>query len=308
VLKDGVASKDRRKIVGAFLYEDTISLLFSRTNYGKSLLAFQFAYAAATGSQFDPCEALCNDCEPMKTIVVDLELDHKTIADRHKHILKDPNPFLSNFIYFHEQLENPLLIGFDLLQRIEEVAITENAKFLVIDNISKLLPDAVKPETATMVITILNQIRVKTGATILVIGHTTKGNPSIAIQPGDYYGSAMIQNFFHELFYLDKTKDGNFFIANAKTKHKENFDQIVPVLFRGDHQRLGFGFTFCNLQNISDIQLPLALIQPKLTRKKPLTLCTREIQTLLSAGFSQADVALLCDVSRSAINHIINNT
>jgi len=159
-----------------------------------------------------------------------------------------------------------------------------------------------------MVVTILNQIRVKTGATILVIGHTTKGNPSVAIQPGDYYGSAMIQNFFNELFYLDKTKDGNFFIAHSKTKHKDCFDQIVPVLNRGDHHRLGFGFTFCNLQNLSDIQLPLTLIQPKLSRKKPLPLCIREIQTLLSAGFSQNDIALFCDVSRSAINHIINNT
>ncbi len=304
MLKDGVASKDRRKIVGAFLYEDTVSLLFSRTNYGKSLLAFQFAYAAATGSQFDPCEALCNDCEPMKTIVVDLELDHKTIADRHKHILKDPNPLLSNFIYFHEQLENPLLIGFDLLQRIETVAEEEEAKLLIIDNISKLLPDAVKPETATMVITILNQIRVKTGATILVIGHTTKGNPSIAIQPGDYYGSAMIQNFFHELFYLDKTRDGNFFIANAKTKHKDNFDQIVPVLSRGDHHRLGFGFTFCNLQPISDIQLPIALEQHKSQRHRNLTEFKDCIDLLLSHGFTQRRVADFIGVNHSSISRL----
>ncbi len=305
---EGIESKDRRKIVGAFLYEDTISLLFSRTNYGKSLLAFQFAYAAATGTQFDPCEALCNDCEPMKTIVVDLELDYKTIADRHRLILKDKHPLISNFIYFHEQLENPLLIGFDLLQRIEEVAWKEDAKLLVIDNISKLLPDAVKPETATMVITILNQIRVKTGCTVLVIGHTTKGNPSIAIQPGDYYGSAMIQNFFHELFYLDKTKDGNFFIAHAKTKHKDNFDQIVPVLSRGDHHRLGFGFTYCYLQNISDIRLPLSLETLKTTRQRDLSKFVKQIHDLYSYGNSIKTISEIFGVSHTAISRYIHTT
>ena len=53
VVADGLKFPPRRKIAGAFLYEDTTTLLFSRTNYGKSLLAFQFAYAAATGSDFD---------------------------------------------------------------------------------------------------------------------------------------------------------------------------------------------------------------------------------------------------------------
>jgi len=62
VVKDGRKKKIRRKICGAFLYENTTTLLFSRTNYGKSILAFQFAWAAATGTDFDPCAALCNEC------------------------------------------------------------------------------------------------------------------------------------------------------------------------------------------------------------------------------------------------------
>ena len=70
VLLAGALLKPRRKIAGAFLYEDTTTLLFSRTNYGKSILAFQFAYAAATGTDLDRCDALCNDCEPMKVLVI----------------------------------------------------------------------------------------------------------------------------------------------------------------------------------------------------------------------------------------------
>jgi hypothetical protein len=58
VILDGGKGKPRRKICGAFLYEDTTTLLFSRTNYGKSILAFQFAWCAATGTHLDPCTAL----------------------------------------------------------------------------------------------------------------------------------------------------------------------------------------------------------------------------------------------------------
>ncbi len=259
VISEGIQCEERRRIVGSFLYEDTIALLFSRTNYGKSMLALQFGCAAATGTDFDSCEAFKNECEPMKTLMIDLELDHKTIAKRHRLFLDHPHPYASNFIFLHEKLENKVLIGFDLLEKIESLASREKPKLLIIDNISKLLPDAVRPEVATMVITILNRIRYNTGCSILVIGHTTKGNPKCAIQPNDYFGSSMIQNFFSELFYLDKTKDDNFFLCNVKSKDKESYETTVPVLSRGDHSRLGVGFSFCYLSSIADIQLPYFL-------------------------------------------------
>ena len=75
VFEDGLNTPRRKKIVGAFLYQNSTTYLFSRTNYGKSLLVFQFAYAAATGTNFYPCEALKNECDPMKVLVVDLELE-----------------------------------------------------------------------------------------------------------------------------------------------------------------------------------------------------------------------------------------
>ena len=113
----GKNCKERRKIVGAFLYEDTTTLLFSRTNYGKSLLVFQFAYAAATGSQFDPCAALCNDCEPMKVAVFDLELDNRVLWERHGAVLNDKNPYLKNLLYLHEKPDKRMMIGFELLDQ-----------------------------------------------------------------------------------------------------------------------------------------------------------------------------------------------
>jgi RecA-family ATPase len=308
VLEHGKNCKERRKIIGAFLYEDTTTLLFSRTNYGKSLLVFQFAYAAATGSSFDPCQALSNECEPMKVLVVDLELDSRVLWERHSAVLNDKNPYLQNLYYLHEKADKRMMIGFELLDKIEQAAIAHEAKLVIIDNISKLLPDALKPDTATMVIAMLNRIRINTGASILVIGHTTKGNPRICIQPTDYYGSSMLQNFFNELSFLDMTKDSNFFLCHSKTKHKECFNQTVPVFSRGEHNRVGVGFTFCNLQNLIDIQLPMMLTSNKSGRSGNLSDFRKEITLLSAGGTTHAQIAKLLGVSRSAVSHFLNNT
>lgn len=306
VVEDGRKKKRKRKIVGAFLYENTTTLLFSRTNYGKSILAFQFAWAAATGTDLDPCSALCNECEPMKVLIVDLELEDDDIAERHGIAVDSKNPYSKNLLYLHEKIDNPIMIGFPLLDKIEQAAVHHDAKLVVIDNISKLLPDAVKPDTAAMVITVLNRIRIKTGASIFVIGHTTKGDPMIRIHSTDYYGSAMVQNFFHELSFLDQTKDGDFFLCHSKTKKSERYNKIVPVFFRGDHRYVGYGFNYVSLQSLADIQLPLALTNPSMHRSRNLKAFKKEITILFANGISQSEIADLCNVNRSSVSRLLS--
>jgi RecA-family ATPase len=306
-LADGKTRKVRRKICGAFLYENTTTLLFSRTNYGKSLLAFQFARAAATGSDIDPCPALCNQCEPMKVLVVDLELEDGDLYERHAVVLEDTDPCMSNLLYLHEKIDNQTITGIHLLDKIEQAAIAHQAKLVIIDNISKLLPAALKHEMAATVTTMLNRIRKITGCSILVIGHTTKGNPQVCIQPTDYYGSSMLQNFFRELSFLDATKDGNFFLCHSKTKRKESYTQTVPVFSRGQHDSLGVGFTFLSLQPLTDIQLPMNLVAPNKQRSRNLSKFRKEIAILLSNGFSQSDVADLCNVNQSTISRLLSS-
>lgn len=308
VVEDGRKKKKKRKICGAFLYEDTTTLLFSRTNYGKSILAFQFAWAAATGSNLDPCAALCNECEPMKVLVVDLELEDSDLAERHGIVVDSKNPYSKNLLYMHERIDNPVMIGFPLLDKIEQAAVLHEAKLVVIDNISKLLPDAVKPDTAAMVITVLNRIRIKTGASVFVIGHTTKGNPLVRIQPTDYYGSAMLQNFFHELSFLDQTKDGDFFLCHSKTKKSETYNKIVPVFFRGEHRYVGYGFNFVSLQSLADIQLPVTLSNPSRHRSRNLKEFKNEIALLMSNGITQSRIAELCNVNQSSVSRLLSSS
>jgi hypothetical protein len=308
VLLDGKNQKPRKKICGAFLYEDTTTLLFSRTNYGKSLLTFQFAWAAATGTNFDPCTALYNECDPMKVLVIDLELESRDIFERHGRVLFSHNPLISNLRYLHEKCENKMMLGYALLDKIEAAAVQHQAKLVIIDNISKLLPDALKPDTATMVISMLDRIRQKTGCSIMVIGHTTKGNPLVCVQPTDYFGSSMLQNFFHELSFLDHTKDGKFFLSHSKTKHKDTFISTVPVFTRGEHPVVGVGFSFLSLQNLSDVQLPQILTPPKKTHSRNLAEFKKQIIDLSASGMSNREIARFIGVTHGAINQIFDST
>ena len=305
VFEDGLNTPRRKKIIGAFLYQNSITYLFSRTNYGKSLLVFQFAYAAATGTSFHPCEALKNECPPMKVLVVDLELEAIDITERHGIALRSMDTeHYANLRYLHEKQDQNVELGFRLLDRIERAALHHKAELIIIDNISKLLPDSLKADVVTMMITMLNRVRNNTGASILVIGHTTKGNPRIAIQPTDYFGSSMLQNFFSELSFLDTTTDGNFFLCHSKTKHAECYTQKVPVFSRGPHPVIGVGFTFEALFPLSEVQLPLTLISASDTKRRNLSRFKPAIAILDKAGVKRSVIADLCNVNRSAITHL----
>jgi hypothetical protein len=295
-------AKPKRKIGGAFLYEDTITYLFSRTNYGKSILAFQLAYAAATGTSIANCEALQNDCPPMKAMVVDMELDNQTIAERHRAAFSHIDPEHShNLLYMHERTDKQIMLGFDLLDKIEQYALYYGVRLIIIDNISRLIPEALKPETVTLVIAVLNRIRINTGASILVIGHTTKIHPKIAIQPVSYFGSSMIQNFFSEISYLDMTRDGRFFLCHAKTKKQECYSDTVPVFTRGEHPLIGLGFNYEALRPLSDVQLPYELKPDKTPKKRNLNKHIGRISKLLRSEESVADIADMLEVTPRSI-------
>ena len=302
---ESLGASPQRKIGGAFLYEDTLTYLFSRTNYGKSILVFQLAYAAATGTSFAD-KVLQNECPPMKVLVVDLELDARAIISRHGTAIKRMDSALvGNLLYLHEKVEKRMLLGFDLLDKIEDAAIQSGAQLVIIDNISKLLPNSLKPETVTLVINALNQIRLRTGASMLVIGHTTKGNPQTAVQPTDYFGSSMVQNFFYEVSFLDRTTDGKFFLCHSKTKHQECYTEEVPVFIRGDHPVTGLGFNYeCN-RTLKDIQLPFAFQTGSRQKKKNLNCYIKEILILGQGGISHSVIADIFGVSRNSIYRIL---
>jgi RecA-family ATPase len=200
-----------------------------------------------------------------------------------------------------------MLVGFHLLEEIEKAVVDNKPGLLIIDNISKLLPDAIKGDTVTEMITVLNRIRQATQCSIFVIGHTIKGNPKICIQPTDYYGSSMMQNFFAEFYFLDRTREGSYFLCHTKTKHKEEYTDSVPILTRGEHEKFGLGFRYQAIQAIDQVQLPISLQPPSKARSRNLQKFEKEIKLLLSSGCTQRQVAELCNCSQASISKLMDD-
>jgi hypothetical protein len=230
VFRDGALAPERKSIIGSFLYEDTNHYLFSRTNIGKTIITFQFGYCAATGTNFADCIALRNESTPKRVLIADLEMDAQTLWERHGKAIERISPeHRNNLLYLHENAKAAPVFGFDLLKKIEDAAYKHRAELIILDNISKVLPDLLKADDVAKVIEFMKRIRQNTGASFLVIGHTTKGDPRTAITPTSYYGSAALQNFFTEVSFIDATRDGKFFLCHSKTKRKM-FTQIMFLL------------------------------------------------------------------------------
>jgi hypothetical protein len=304
VFTDGKKAPERKRIIGDFLRQETNTLFYSNTNYGKSILAFQAAICAATGTSFDKAECFKNECKPMKVLLGDFEMDPKTLSDRHSEAwdFYDNELLNQNLFVLHENPEASAVYGSTLLQRIEEAAINVHADLVIIDNLTKVCPDLLKADEVSKVIDTFRRIRQKTGASFLIIGHTVKSYQSIAITENSYYGSAHIANFFTEIFFLDKTKDGNFFLKHSKTKQREAWTDTVPVLSRGRHIRDGLGFTFIALMQLDSIQLPSSL---NIRKKKPSDYKT-EILKMYDAGILQTKISEIFGCSRSAICQILD--
>jgi RecA-family ATPase len=310
VINDGIKKRERKQIAGVFLYEDTNTMLFSRTNVGKSLLSFQIAFHAATGTSIsDAHPAMVNKCTPKRVLIVDMELEDRDISERHQVAIDGPlrNLLIENLAYVHENENAKPLYQFALLEKIEEAAIQHNAELVIIDNITKIAPDLLKSNEVSQVIEVLKRTRQKTNCSFLVIAHTTKGDPRTAINPTSYYGSAMIQNFFSEISFLDATKTPQQFMwVHAKTKKQLCYDQTVPVFLRGAHPQCGIGFNFIQFDERQDIMLPDTLSGTK-KRKKQLTdnEMVLMLKFLKESGYSDKQIACLCDTSRQNIHKIL---
>jgi hypothetical protein len=141
----------------------------------------------------------------------------------------------------------------------------------------------------------------------VIIAHTVKFNPNVAVLPNSFYGSSMISNFFKEIFYLDRTRDGKYFLCHAKTKHKEVYSSTVPVFTLGDHPKVGTGFTYERLQNLDEVQLPLSTTQVKQpSRRYSLSHYRSELEKMEQIGIPRSIIAEMCNVSRSVITRLLS--
>ena len=200
-------------------YENTV--LFASSNVGKSVLAVQIAEDIARKE---------------KVYYLDLELADKQFQMRCTDpVTGEMHVFPPGFM--RAEVDPELIGGVDLeqeiLDSIEEAA-RQGAKFVIVDNLTFLCPDAEKSALAAAFMMRLIRLKKKYGLTTIVIAHTPKRRGYEPITQNDLAGSSKLISFFDAGIALARSaKDNNLrYLKQVKVRtgeYKYDGDNVMVL-------------------------------------------------------------------------------
>lgn len=238
-------------------YENEICILFADTNLGKSILALQISNALSKG--------VCvlgfkMETTAQKVLYFDFELSDKQIENRYSdqysgHYIFSPN--LLRVEINPEQEIPPEFKDFDefLCHSLEKAIIDQNAKIIVIDNLTYLKTDTEKAKDALPLMKFLNSIKKKHNLSILVLAHTPKRDASKPLTKNDLSGSKMLMNFCDSCFAIGESaqETGLRYIKQIKQRNTELLYDIQNIIVCKIEKETNFlEFVFVGFENEMD--------------------------------------------------------
>lgn len=185
-----------RQLWGPFWNEGEVSVFFSETNVGKSILAVQIAHDISRG-----CYSVLNEPMPPREVVYfDYELTDRQFRDRYSEAA-----FESGFIRatpFNDAIEVLNLNGaVNDIERCFEMGY----KVVIIDNITFISDNINNSSKVLELMKRLKNRAAATGASLLLITHTPKRQPNKIITKSDASGSINILNFADSAFTIGRS-------------------------------------------------------------------------------------------------------
>jgi len=193
-----------------FWVENEICILFADTNVGKTILAVQIANSISKGI---PIEGFKMEAEKQKVIYFDFELSAKQFQLRYT--CEDCSyenkyyQFDENFIRAEIDQDYEYAFGKDkvdaIIKQVEICAFENDAKIIVIDNITYINDDVETAKFAAPLMKSLKTLKKTYGYSILVVAHTPKRDLSKALSINDLAGSKQLANFTDSCFAINKS-------------------------------------------------------------------------------------------------------
>lgn len=234
-----------RMLMGSLIWENTISFLFASTGKGKTIFGVQIAEAIGRGqglfpylTQFGTEYLLHNECtEGLKVGYVDLELSKHQFKKRFTNPLTKEIYKLSDNVIRISTNRNGRRRGERenaIFRDIENAVAMHKIKFLVIDNITKLSPEA-KSDSKVMapLMERFEYLRDKFGLTLLILGHTPKRvNLTQPMSNYDMAGSAIAADYCDSMFCIgeDVNDEKLKYIKQVKDRESEGTYGIDNVI------------------------------------------------------------------------------
>ena len=199
-------------LFGEFWHEGEISILFSDSNLGKSILSVQIADSISKGQQIPGFKL---EAKKQPVLYFDFELSAKqfevrySIKNEAQKVFENHYSFDDNFkrIEINPDAEIPTESTFEnyLNQSLEQSIIETGAKILIIDNITYLKNETEQAKHALPLMRYLKDLKSKYSLSILALAHTPKRDLSRPITQNDLGGSKMLYNFIDSCFAIGQS-------------------------------------------------------------------------------------------------------
>ena len=291
-----------KMIFGEFWHEGELCILFADTNLGKSILAVQIANSISSGEQI---KGFRLEADKQPILYCDFELSDKQFENRYSNSYKDHYTFDDNFIRVEIDPNSivPDNLSFEeyLYNSLERSIIENEAKILIIDNLTYLKNETEKAKDALPLMKHLKALKTRFGLSILALAHTPKRDLSKPITRNDLQGSKMLINFCDSCFTIGESqKDSNIrYLKQIKVRQKEfiyDNDNVCVCQIEKPYNFLKFG-----LINFSSEREHLKEISEKDKKDKIL-----EVKELSKEGKTQRQISNILGISLGMVNKYIN--
>ena len=249
-------------LYGQLWHEGELCFLFADTNVGKSILAVQIANAISKG---ESCSVFKMEAAKQKVLYLDFELSAKQFQNRYSKDYQNSYHFDENFIRLEIDTDCTDIMDFEsnLSQSIERAIIEQDAKVIIIDNITYLKTQSTDTaKEALPLLKMLIDLKKRYHVSILALAHTPKRDQSKPITVNDLAGSKHFSNFADSIFSIGQSsKETRLrYIKQIKTRATEKIydsDNVIACEIDKPYNFLGFSFIGCDserthLKELSD--------------------------------------------------------
>ena len=199
IMRDMAEQPNPASLFDNLWYEGELACLFADSNVGKSIFAVQIAETIAV---------------QQPVLFIDCELTNKQFQMRYTN--PDTGSHHSFPGLFYRATIASERIGMkdfeeSLLQSIEEAAIVNKCKVIILDNLTYACNTSEKGDAAGLFMMNLKRLQMNYGWSLLIIAHTPKRDEGEKIVAGHLAGSKKLFNFFDCVFALGKSKEDDSF-------------------------------------------------------------------------------------------------
>ena len=291
-------------LFGEFWHEGEISILFSDSNLGKSILSVQIADSISKGQQIPGFKL---EAKKQPVLYFDFELSAKqfevrySIKNEAQKVFENHYSFDDNFkrIEINPDAEIPTESTFEnyLNQSLEQSIIETGAKILIIDNITYLKNETEQAKHALPLMRYLKDLKSKYGLSILALAHTPKRDLSRPITQNDLGGSKMLYNFIDSCFAIGQSNtDKNLrYIKQIKARNTAmiyDTENVIVCQIDKPYNFLAFEF----------IDYGVEREHLKQVTEKDRESTIEQAKELSQKGYSQRQISNELGISLGAVN------